>query len=203
MRAVLVGFQTALKAEACHWLRNIVINPTLNVSLSLSFNLVQVSGIYWSISNFDSMTSLPRITPHFLNPSLAYPFVRMASTRAATIKSLDQWVLFLFHFHFHFFINFPFKSINSLFQFKSLGSQKSSKKPVNNISISIVLTVASIPKTKAWYEQNLGMRAESFVSAATADITRHSLIFGQQKINLHELGKVSYSFSHDVCGFMM
>lgn len=33
------------------------------------------------------------------------------------------------------------------------------------------------------------MKAESFVSAATPDITRHSLIFGQQKINLHQLGK--------------
>lgn len=30
---------------------------------------------------------------------------------------------------------------------------------------------------------------ESFVSAATPSITRHSLIFGSQKINLHQLGK--------------
>jgi len=33
------------------------------------------------------------------------------------------------------------------------------------------------------------MRSESFVSAATPDITRYSLIFGEQKINLHQLGK--------------
>jgi hypothetical protein len=33
------------------------------------------------------------------------------------------------------------------------------------------------------------MKAESFVSAATPDITRHSLIFGSQKINLHQLGE--------------
>jgi len=33
------------------------------------------------------------------------------------------------------------------------------------------------------------MRSESFVSVATPSITRYSLIFGQQKINLHELGK--------------
>jgi catechol 2,3-dioxygenase-like lactoylglutathione lyase family enzyme len=55
----------------------------------------------------------------------------------------------------------------------------------------IVLTVKSIPKTNEWYTQNLGMRSESFVSVATPEITRYSLIFGQQKINLHELGKVS------------
>ncbi|KAM3087961.1 hypothetical protein ACMFMG_002030 [Clarireedia jacksonii] len=53
----------------------------------------------------------------------------------------------------------------------------------------IVLTVSSIPRTTQWYTANLGMRAESFVSSATPDITRHSLIFGSQKINLHELGK--------------
>jgi catechol 2,3-dioxygenase-like lactoylglutathione lyase family enzyme len=33
------------------------------------------------------------------------------------------------------------------------------------------------------------MKPESFVSTATPDITRHSLIFGEQKINLHLLGK--------------
>ncbi|KAE9365171.1 Glyoxalase/Bleomycin resistance protein/Dihydroxybiphenyl dioxygenase [Stipitochalara longipes BDJ] len=53
----------------------------------------------------------------------------------------------------------------------------------------LVLTVSSVQATQKWYEQNLGMKAESFVSAATPDIKRHSLIFGQQKINLHQLGK--------------
>ncbi|KIN08022.1 hypothetical protein OIDMADRAFT_107948 [Oidiodendron maius Zn] len=53
----------------------------------------------------------------------------------------------------------------------------------------LVLTVKSIPETTEWYSKHLGMRAESFVSAATPHITRYSLIFGQQKINLHELGK--------------
>lgn len=33
------------------------------------------------------------------------------------------------------------------------------------------------------------MKHESFTSVATPDITRHSLIFGSQKINLHERGK--------------
>lgn len=70
-------------------------------------------------------------------------YLRMASTRAATIKSLDHFVL----------------------------------------------TVKSIPKTNEWYTRNLGMKSESFVSVATPDITRYSLIFGQQKINLHEVGK--------------
>lgn len=32
------------------------------------------------------------------------------------------------------------------------------------------------------------------MSAATPEITRHSLIFGEQKINLHQLGKVNLSF---------
>ncbi|KAH8660803.1 Glyoxalase/Bleomycin resistance protein/Dihydroxybiphenyl dioxygenase [Tricladium varicosporioides] len=53
----------------------------------------------------------------------------------------------------------------------------------------LVLTVKDIEKTIKWYEENLGMRGESFVSAATPDITRYSLVFGEQKINLHALGK--------------
>ncbi|CZR63747.1 related to Virulence protein STM3117 [Phialocephala subalpina] len=52
----------------------------------------------------------------------------------------------------------------------------------------LVLTVKNIEKTKEWYTKNLGMRHEAFVSASTPDITRHSLIFGSQKINLHESG---------------
>jgi catechol 2,3-dioxygenase-like lactoylglutathione lyase family enzyme len=58
----------------------------------------------------------------------------------------------------------------------------------------LVLTVSSIPSTQKWYEKNLGMKPESFVSAAAPEITRHSLIFGQQKINLHQLGKVTLHF---------
>ena len=57
----------------------------------------------------------------------------------------------------------------------------------------LVLTVKSIPESIKWYTQNLGMKSESFVSAATPDITRYSLIFGSQKVNLHELGKVPAS----------
>lgn len=40
------------------------------------------------------------------------------------------------------------------------------------------------------YEQNLGMKAESFVSAASASVARIPLVFGSQKMNLHQLGKV-------------
>jgi catechol 2,3-dioxygenase-like lactoylglutathione lyase family enzyme len=56
----------------------------------------------------------------------------------------------------------------------------------------LVLTVNSISKTTEWYTKNLGMRSESFASTATPDTTRYSLIFGEQKINLHKLGKVSF-----------
>ncbi|KAL3418839.1 duf1620 domain containing protein [Phlyctema vagabunda] len=53
----------------------------------------------------------------------------------------------------------------------------------------LVLTVASIPRTQSWYATNLGMKAESFVAPSSPTVTRHSLRFGAQKINLHELGK--------------
>jgi len=56
----------------------------------------------------------------------------------------------------------------------------------------IVLTVKSIPKATEWYVKNLGMKSEAFVSASSPDVTRYSLIFGNQKINLHELGKVRF-----------
>lgn len=54
----------------------------------------------------------------------------------------------------------------------------------------LVLTVKSVSKSTEWYLKNLGMKSESFVSAATPEIMRYSLVFGGQKINLHELGKV-------------
>lgn len=46
----------------------------------------------------------------------------------------------------------------------------------------IVLTVASIEATCTWYRQVLGMEARPFGS-------RVALHCGQQKINLHEMGK--------------
>jgi catechol 2,3-dioxygenase-like lactoylglutathione lyase family enzyme len=49
----------------------------------------------------------------------------------------------------------------------------------------LVLTVASIEKTVAFYEKVLGMRAVQF----GPDGGRIALRFGDQKINLHEVGK--------------
>jgi hypothetical protein len=71
--------------------------------------------------------------------------------------------------------------------FRRMSSQPAAK--ITSLD-HLVLTVSSIATTQKWYEQNLGMKHESFVSAATPSITRHSLIFGSQKINLHQLGKV-------------
>jgi catechol 2,3-dioxygenase-like lactoylglutathione lyase family enzyme len=47
----------------------------------------------------------------------------------------------------------------------------------------LVLTVASIDATCAFYEGALGMRCETFAGGRTA------LKFGRQKINLHEAGR--------------
>lgn len=46
-----------------------------------------------------------------------------------------------------------------------------------------VVTVASIEKTCAFYEKTLGMKVEIFGEG------RKALRFGNQKINLHEVGK--------------
>lgn len=70
----------------------------------------------------------------------------------------------------------------------------------------LVLTVRSIPETVAFYTEHLGMRHEIFTSPLNQSIqryghravtfnwyhaywistTRHALVFGTQKINLHE-----------------
>lgn len=47
----------------------------------------------------------------------------------------------------------------------------------------IVLTVRSIEATCAFYERVLGMRAIAF------DAGRRALVFGSQKINLHQAGR--------------
>jgi len=47
----------------------------------------------------------------------------------------------------------------------------------------LVLTVASLDATTAWYRDVLGMRVEIFGEGRTA------LVFGGEKINLHEAGK--------------
>ncbi len=50
----------------------------------------------------------------------------------------------------------------------------------------LVLTVASLPATIAFYRDVLGMAPERF--AATDGTERHALTFGDQKINLHQAG---------------
>ncbi|OJJ81392.1 VOC family protein [Aspergillus glaucus CBS 516.65] len=50
----------------------------------------------------------------------------------------------------------------------------------------LVLTVRSIPETVAFYTEHLGMRHEIFTSPLNQSIQRHALVFGTQKINLHE-----------------
>jgi catechol 2,3-dioxygenase-like lactoylglutathione lyase family enzyme len=47
----------------------------------------------------------------------------------------------------------------------------------------LVLTVASIEKTAAFYERVLGMKHVVF-----GEKQRHALVFGDRKINLHEVG---------------
>lgn len=50
----------------------------------------------------------------------------------------------------------------------------------------LVLTVADIAETTAFYTMVLGMRAERFHPADGT--TRTALVFGDQKINLHQAG---------------
>lgn len=52
----------------------------------------------------------------------------------------------------------------------------------------VVLTVADIEATKAFYTKYLGMKGESFRSPKDTSVERHALSFGQQKINLHKSG---------------
>jgi catechol 2,3-dioxygenase-like lactoylglutathione lyase family enzyme len=60
-----------------------------------------------------------------------------------------------------------------------------------NIHIShldhLVLTVASIERTSAFYQRVLGMQPERF---GTPQVPRFALKFGAQKINLHQVGTV-------------
>ncbi|KAJ6049922.1 hypothetical protein N7499_011493 [Penicillium canescens] len=62
----------------------------------------------------------------------------------------------------------------------------------------LVLTVRSIPRTVAWYTTYLGMRHEIFTSPLNQAVQRHALIFGSQKINLHQSGKEFEPKAQDV-----
>ena len=74
-------------------------------------------------------------------------------------------------------------------QIRRMASQTTPAATITSLD-HIVLTVKSIPKATEWYVKNLGMKSEAFVSKSSPDITRYSLKFGSQKINLHEVGKV-------------
>ncbi|CAK4023785.1 related to Virulence STM3117 [Lecanosticta acicola] len=50
----------------------------------------------------------------------------------------------------------------------------------------VVLTVKSLPKTIDFYTRNLGMKHEVFTSKGQE---RHALLFGTQKLNLHQSGR--------------
>lgn len=51
----------------------------------------------------------------------------------------------------------------------------------------LVLTVANIPATIQFYVSVMGMVHQSFTSGE--GVERHALLFGTQKINLHEKGR--------------
>ncbi|KAL0254996.1 hypothetical protein SLS55_009520 [Diplodia seriata] len=53
----------------------------------------------------------------------------------------------------------------------------------------VVLTVRSVPATVDFYTKRLGMKHEVFTSAKDPGVERHALIFGSQKINLHQSGR--------------
>ncbi len=55
--------------------------------------------------------------------------------------------------------------------------------PAVNALDHLVLTVADMDATAAFYGRVLGMKAETFTAADGS--TRHALTFGRQKINLH------------------
>lgn len=52
----------------------------------------------------------------------------------------------------------------------------------------VVLTAKSIEATVKFYTENLGTKHEVFKSPKDTSVERHSLKFGDQKINLHLAG---------------
>jgi catechol 2,3-dioxygenase-like lactoylglutathione lyase family enzyme len=70
-------------------------------------------------------------------------------------------------------------------------AMSTSTKPLTTVKSldHIVLTCASIPATISFYTKYLGMTHSTFTPPSTPDVTRHSLNFGLQKINLHQKGK--------------
>lgn len=52
----------------------------------------------------------------------------------------------------------------------------------------LVLTCASVPKTCTWYTKYLGMTVSKFTPSSSPGQERTALLFGSQKINLHQKG---------------
>ncbi|PVH81142.1 Glyoxalase/Bleomycin resistance protein/Dihydroxybiphenyl dioxygenase [Cadophora sp. DSE1049] len=70
----------------------------------------------------------------------------------------------------------------------------------------LVLTCKSIPTTIQWYTRYLGMKLQTFTPATDPSIKRYALLFGQQKINLHQQGtefepkaKIALPGTADLC----
>ncbi|KAK6594645.1 biphenyl-2,3-diol 1,2-dioxygenase [Botrytis cinerea] len=66
---------------------------------------------------------------------------------------------------------------------------RSIPKLINHTNLQHIRKMTFTPAAHIKSLDHLVLTAEQFVSSATPDITRHSLLFGSQKINLHELGK--------------
>lgn len=69
-------------------------------------------------------------------------------------------------------------------------SEVSSTPPVCTLTSldHLVLTVRSLPETIQFYTEILGMAHQSFTDPIDPNTTRHALLFGASKINLHEAG---------------
>ncbi|CAO3597279.1 unnamed protein product [Absidia cylindrospora] len=59
-------------------------------------------------------------------------------------------------------------------------------KPVIKGLDHIVITVSNMRRSCNWYETMLGMKTQTFISPSDPSKTRVALLFGDQKINLHE-----------------
>lgn len=93
-----------------------------------------------------------------------------------------------------FYIN-PHNIRNQIYSMASSTSSTStevpSSPPICTLSSldHLVLTVKSIPTSINFYTKILGMAHQSFTSPSDPTVTRHALLFGSQKINLHPAGK--------------
>lgn len=93
----------------------------------------------------------------------------------------------------HFYINthtIRFQASSMALSTSSTSTEAPSSPPICTLSSldHLVLTVKSIPASINFYTQILGMAHQSFTSPSDPSTTRHALLFGSQKINLHQAG---------------